>query len=61
MKRFTKKDVEIVKQLHAFLHVFDWDLLDHIIVTELSWHAEHAEDKKDREALKTAAIYFGGE
>ena len=54
MKRFTKKDVEIIKQL------FDIELLDHIIVTELSWHAKHAEDKKDREALKTATIYFGG-
>ena len=52
MKRFTKKDVEIIKQ------VFDYELLDHLIVTELSWHAKHAEDSKDREALKIASIYF---
>ena len=55
MKCFIKKDAEIIR------HVIERGLLDHIIVTELNWHADHAEDLKDREALKIAATYFGGE
>ena len=53
MKRFTKKDAEIVSQ------ILDVEFITHLIATELSWHAKHAEDPKDRKALKTAAIYFG--
>ena len=55
MRQFTIKDTEML------LELMDIELLNHLIVTELSWHAEHADDLKDREALKTAAIYFGGE
>ena len=55
MKKFTKKDIEIIKQL------FDMELLDHLITTELSWHIKHAEDPKDKKALKIVLEYFGGE
>ena len=55
MKKFTKRDVEIVKQ------ILDIDFWDHYLATELQWHAENTDDPKDRKALKIAAIYFGGE
>ena len=54
MKQFTKRDAEIV------LQIFDLDFISHFMATELSWHAEHAEDKKDRDALKIVLTYFGG-
>ena len=54
MKQFTKRDAEIVLQL------FDLEFISHLIATELSWHAENAEDKKDRDALKIVLTYFGG-
>ena len=54
IKQFTKKDAKIVKQ------ILDVEFITHLIATELSWHAKNAEEKKDRKALKIAAIYFGG-
>ena len=54
MNKFTKKDAEIVKQ------IFDIELLDHLLVTELQWQFENAEAVTDIKALEIVIKYFGG-
>lgn len=34
--------------------------LDQIIIKEIKWHAEHAEDLEDVEALRRVLHYFKG-
>ena len=36
------------------------DQVDKIMITELKWHAEHAEDLEDVEALRRVLHYYKG-
>lgn len=38
----------------------DFEQIDKILVTELEWHALHAEDLEDVEALRRVLHYFKG-
>jgi hypothetical protein len=38
----------------------DFDTIDKIIIDDLKWHAEHAEDLEDVEALRRVLYYYKG-
>jgi len=38
----------------------DYDQIDQIIAVNLKWHAEHAENLEDVEALRRVLHYFKG-
>lgn len=38
----------------------DFDQVEKIIITDLKWHAQHAEDLEDVEALRRVLHYYKG-
>ena len=38
----------------------DYDQVENIIITDLKWHAQHAEDLEDVEALRRVLHYYTG-
>ena len=38
----------------------DFDMVDKIIIDDLKWHAQHAEDLEDVEALRRVLHYYKG-
>ena len=38
----------------------DYDQVEEVIIKDLKWHAEHAEDLEDVEALRRVLHYYKG-